>query len=578
MNEIQRPPETFEEIRERPEAGIPRPERFVELLREYSSEEHAQAYEKVLDMSRAFKEAGGRALLVGGSVRDLYFGKISKDFDVEVYGLEPEKILEIAKAHGRVDDVGDAFAVLKITFGSGIDIDLSLPRTDSKMSEAEKQEAGAEDRKDGKNKKRSAHTDFNVKADPYMSIQEAARRRDFTMNAMGADPLTGEVFDYYGGIEDIKHHRLVVTDGVRFQDDPLRVLRAVQFVGRFGLNIDSSKELVVSEPGQPEVKKNSFELMQEMVPLLKDIPKERHLEEWKKLMLKSELPSVGLQEALRLGVLEELHEELYKLKETPQDPGWHPEGDVWIHSIMAVNEAARICRLEGLEKDEAWVQMLTALCHDLGKPDVTEVNEKGRITSKKHEPEGAEPANRFMESLGVDKKTQQKVVKLVESHLAPSMLYIADQKAVSPNEKVSDGAIRRLAARIHPATITELVRVAKADHLGRGPFRDPVFEDWVSYPEEFPAEQWLLERAQKVNVEDGKPKPLVGGKDLIELKFKPSNKAGERFGEVMALTDDLRDDGEYTREQIIDILRPLSPDTPKAIAELQKLVEKVQGK
>lgn len=197
---------------------IPDSEEMIKRFRERGYEEYAEAYEKVLEICQAVKEAGGEALLVGGSVRDVFFDKLPKDFDLEIYKLEADEIKELVQKFGKVSEVGKAFGVLKVFLGNGIDIDVSLPRTDSKVDEG--------------------HKGFDVKTDPQMSIKDAARRRDFTMNSIVADPLTGEAHDSFDGLQDIRDRTLKVTDPERFQDDPLRVMRAVQFAGRFGLTIE----------------------------------------------------------------------------------------------------------------------------------------------------------------------------------------------------------------------------------------------------------------------------------------------------------------------------------------------------
>jgi tRNA nucleotidyltransferase (CCA-adding enzyme) len=155
----------------------------------------------------------------------------------------------LAQGFGEVNEVGAAFGILKINIG-GVDIDVSLPRKESKTG--------------------SGHKDFSISADPSMSIKEAARRRDFTFNALAKDPLTGTLYDYFGGMRDIEERTLRVTDEERFRDDPLRVLRGIQFVGRFGLRVDDK----------------TASIMREMRGELKHLPKERLKEEWVKLFFK----------------------------------------------------------------------------------------------------------------------------------------------------------------------------------------------------------------------------------------------------------------------------------------------------
>lgn len=394
--------------------------------------EAGEAFVSVLSIAEAVKAQGGRALLVGGSVRDEALGRAPKDFDVEVYGLDAKALEQIAEGFGKVYAVGRAFGILKLSLGIGMDIDLSMPRIDSKVGEG--------------------HRGFAVKVDPGMSIKDAARRRDFTFNALAKDPLTGEVFDPFGGVQDLRERTLRVTDPERFMDDPLRVYRAAQFVGRFGLRIDPS----------------SHALMESMVGSLKELPNERRREEWEKMLLKSEQPSLGLLTLHSLGVIKALYPELHALSGTPQEFQWHPEGDVWIHTLMSVDTASEIARYYELDEATKRVVLWASLCHDLGKSSTTQFD-GGRIRSKGHEAAGAEPTKRFLDGLGMDKATTDKVVKIVADHLWPGVTYLQHLRG----ESVTDGAFRRLAKRIAPATIAELTHTAEADHRGRGPFLDP---------------------------------------------------------------------------------------------------------
>jgi len=508
---------------------FPKPEDYLRIMRESGFSEHANAYEKVLSLAQIIKENAGQALLVGGSVRDSLMGKISEDFDIEVYGLEPAKIEELVQRIGKISDVGKAFGILKISLEGGLDIDVSLPRTDSKID--------------------VGHWGFEVKTDPHMSIEDAARRRDFTINSIAADPLNGEIYDPFGGVEDIKNRILRITDQERFRDDPLRVLRALQFIGRFGLEID----------------KNSMVVIQEMASQLKELPKERIGEEWKKLLLKSEKPSLGLSAGMILGVFREIHPEFPPLADTQQEKEWHPEGDVWVHTLMTVDEAAKIIQRERLESDKALTILLGTLCHDLGKPIVTEYKD-GRIVSHGHEAAGEEPTKKFLTTIGTDNLTRDKVIKLVTNHHIPTMFYIED---VVRDNKINDGAIRRLANRIHPVTIQELVLVSEADHLGRGLFDQEIKEQLLLPENQFPAGEWLLKRARALEVEDSRPADLTRGRDWINLGYKP----GKNIGKLIRLSNDLRDERNFSREMVFEIVDGIN-NPNEAIKKLEEILEK----
>lgn len=335
----------------------------------------------VKKIASAYREAGGRALMVGGAVRDMLLGLAPKDVDLEVYGLPAADVERVLRGFGDVSEVGKAFAVLKLRY-EGMDIDVALPRKEVKTGEG--------------------HKGFAVEADPFLDPREAARRRDFTVNAIAADPLTGEIVDPFGGVKDLEDRVLRVVDERTFIEDPLRVLRAMQFIARFNLTVE------------PE----SFVLMQSMAPTLKEISPERVGDEWRKLLLKSEKPSLGLDFGMKVGAFAVLHSELVDLEKTPQEPEWHPEGNVWIHSMWVVDEAKKIVAREGLGDEEALVVLLGGLCHDFGKPEVTCTME-GRIRSPMHEEAGEKPARSFLRALYIDSTAIEKVVGIVKDHMKP---------------------------------------------------------------------------------------------------------------------------------------------------------------
>ena len=490
--------------------------------------EEAGAFEKVVDFAKAVEAAGGKALLVGGSVRDELMGIPPKDYDVEIYNIQPDQLKELANAFGQVNEVGAAFGILKVRVGD-IDIDVSLPRRESKTGKG--------------------HKDFSVSADPTMSIKEAARRRDFTFNALAKDILSGEIYDYFGGIQDIEQRILRVTDEERFRDDPLRVLRGVQFIGRFGLKVDDA----------------TAGIMREMRSELKHLPKERLREEWIKLFLRSRKPALGLQVAMEWGIFHEMHPELVELPKTSQEQEWHPEGDVWIHVLMVIDEAAKIIEQEQLKDNDALLVMLGAFCHDFGKLFATQKS-GGKIRSFGHEEAGIESAHKFLSEIGIEASLRDPIVKLVAEHLKPSMFYVQE---VQKGEKVTDGAIKRLAARISPATLKQLVCLAKADHLGRGPFVDPKEPEKLFIPIDYPAGEWLLRKASELGVYEAKPQPVLFGRDLIVLGFKPV----PMFGEVIRSADEMHVRG-FTRDEILAVIGTHKNSSLEEIANILRSKEK----
>ncbi|HCC83286.1 TPA: hypothetical protein DEP96_00380 [Candidatus Uhrbacteria bacterium] len=502
------------------------PEAIRGALFSAGATQQAAAYHLMTRVAEAFKAAGGRALMVGGSVRDLLLGEIFHDLDLEVYGLSADDVEFIASRFGEVGTVGKAFAIVKLV-ADGVDIDLALPRRDSKVGEG--------------------HRGFIVEADPHLSPVDAARRRDFTINAIAADPLTGAIIDPFNGLADLESGLLRVVNAGTFIEDPLRILRAVQFVARFNLDVEPA----------------TFDLLKSMIPSLATLAPERIGGEWRKLLLKAQQPSLGLALAFDLGIIESLHPELFALKSTPQEPEWHPEGDVWIHSLMVVDEAAKIIWREGLGDNRALTVMLGALCHDLGKPAVTQV-ENGRLRSHGHEEAGEAPTRSFLAKLYIGNDIVEAVVGLVRDHMKPFRYWRDDAQKGKP---ITDGAIRRLAVRIDPGTISELALVAEADYFGRGPFvvNAP--------PADFAAGPWLTARAGALGVLTSPPPHLLRGQELLDLGFPP----GPLLGRLIKLADLLRDEHEINHFKVISALKelPLTPaggrDVVLAITKLEAL-------
>ncbi len=458
----------------------------------------------IIVLAESIRDAGGRALLVGGCVRDMLLDIEPKDFDIEVYGLDPEALRSVAAEFGEVIEVGKAFGILKLRIGGGLEIDLGIPRSDSKIA--------------------NGHKGFDIHVDPSMSPNDAARRRDFTMNAIMMDPLTDEMIDPTNGKADLEKRILRVVDPVLFGDDPLRVLRALQFVARFDLVVDSE----------------SMNIIKASVPSLKELSPERLRDEWRKLLVLAEKPSIGLQLGFDLGVFDVLHPELPILKSTPQNPEWHPEGDVWIHTLMVVDEAAAILRRENLDEESAFTIMLGALVHDLGKALCTRVID-GKIRSIGHEEAGEAPARSFLKVVGVSSIVVEKIVGIVKDHLKPTNYYLQE---IEKHQSITDGAIRKLAARIAPATMNELLLVAEADYFGRGQYRH-------GETREYPERPWLLDRAAKLNVLVGPAPHAITGAELVALGIEP----GPKMGEMIREADRLRDDEGKTGEEIEEWVR-----------------------
>ena len=424
-------------------------------------------------LANAIHQQGGQPILVGGSVRDYLLGKIiPKDLDLEVYHLEANELERVLSQFGKVLRVGKSFGVLKLITDHA-EYDVSLPRRESKTGKG--------------------HKGFLVNADPQMTFEEASARRDFTINSIGFDPIHQLWLDPHHGQEDLRKGILRHV-GPAFAEDPLRVLRGAQFAARLNFQL------------APE----TLELCQTLD--LNELSRERLLGEFKKLLLRAEQPSIGL-EILRQTKILRFFPELEALIDVPQDPTWHPEGCVWTHTLMVVDEAAKL-RI-GEEKADL-VLMFGALCHDFGKPETT-IWKDGHWRSPAHDVLGMQPTEKFLRRLTDEASLIEKVAVLVREHLRPAMLY-------NDREKVTPGAIRRLALRV---SIPELLLVAEADHFGR------TTDDALR--REFPAKQWLLDQASKLDVRDDKPKPFLKGRHLLQLGMRPGPQMGKVLEEAFAL-------------------------------------------
>ncbi len=457
---------------------------------------HVRIPPRVMDLARALKSAGGRAFLVGGWVRDLVSSRKRRgtepadsiEYDLEVYHLPAEKLSEVLERFGSVNLVGESFAVYRVSppFPPGeapLTLDVSLPRRDSKVA--------------------AGHRGFAVTGEPDLSFQDATRRRDFTVNAMLWDPLTSQLLDFWGGEADLSARILRAVDPATFVEDSLRVLRGIQLAARLEFAI---------EPGTAELCRRVE---------LRDLPAERIWGEVEKLLLKARRPSIGLDWADRLGVVEQLFPELAALKGCPQDPEWHPEGDVWVHTLLCVDRAAE--ELEGLDKERRIAVMLAELCHDLGKPATTAVVD-GRIRSHDHESAGVAPTLSILDRLnirtlnGYDLRAQ--VVQLVSHHLTPSHFH-------KNRDRVGDGAFRRLARKLEPEL---LYRVSRADCRGRtGEFSTD-------------AQEWFIEKVRSLGVERRPPVPILMGRHLVAMGLTP----GPRVGEITRAVYEMQLDGRVT--------------------------------
>lgn len=430
----------------------------------------------------AITAAGGRPYLSGGSVRDALMRSDGRprDVDIEVFGLDVDALVSALRTVGSVDEVGRSFAVLKIT-RDGEDFDVSLPRTEVKSG--------------------PGHNGFTVVADPHIAPQTAAARRDFTMNALMYDPATGTVLDFFGGVADL-HAGVLRHSSAAFAEDPLRVLRGAQFAARFGFAV--APETAV--------------LARSLAPSYAELPPERVWGEWRKIGEQGVHVSAALVALQVCGWLEHFPE-LARLAGVPQDPRWHPEGDVLVHSGLAADAAAQLADDAGLTGDDRTVVVLGALVHDLGKATHTQVHPDGRIISHGHAEAGVAPVEDLFGRIGAPAALVARITPIVREHM------VATGTVGMPSRP----AVRRLARRLAPATMIEWSLVCGGDHGGRG-----------SGSGANPALPWLAVAASGGVMHEPR-KLLLRGDDLIALGLTP----GPRFGPVMAAALEAQDDEEF---------------------------------
>lgn len=441
-------------------------------------------------------------MLVGGCVRDELMNVEPKDFDIEVYGIEPHKLKELLNQIGIVNTVGESFTVYKI----GHDLDVSLPRRERKTGRG--------------------HKGFVVEGDGNMSFEEAAKRRDFTINAIMKDVLTGEIVDCYNGQSDIKLKKIKHINDETFVEDSLRVLRAAQFAARFEFDIDDATITLC----------RSIDLT--------DLPKERIWTELEKLLIKSNKPSIGLQYFYDLNIANQLFPELTALVGVPQEYEWHPEGNVDVHTLLVVDEARKL--IDDLPYAKQITVMLAALCHDFGKPATTKFFD-GRWRAHGHDEAGIEPTISFLDKLGIftldGYDVREQIIQLVRYHLTPGMF---------DKSKPGDGAFRRLARKVEPDL---LYRVSKADALGRNP-------DWIQKEKHFnsDAQERFIERIRGLSIEIKAPEQILLGRHLIDLGLKPS----KTFGDILGAVYELQLDGKIANlDEAIAATRNLLDKLPK---------------
>jgi tRNA nucleotidyltransferase (CCA-adding enzyme) len=458
-----------------------------------------------------------RALLVGGFVRDALLGRETKDADVEVYGVPRDHLeaLIVRMFPGRVNTVGRSFGVMKIHLTEGIELDVSLPRSDSKTG--------------------AGHRGFAVQGDPLLDFTEASRRRDFTVNTLACDPLNGEILDAHGGLDDLSRRMLRAVDPRTFPEDPLRVWRAFQFAARLDFLLDP----------------DTLRLLTSMVSRgdLAELSRERVTDEIVKLLTAAR-PSGGLTLARATGAIASSFPELAALAATPQDPEWHPEGDVWVHTLMVVDAAAAVVARGpwGLVDREPLHVVLGALLHDLGKAGTTERTIKdgrSRIVSPRHEAAGETPAKAVMSRLAFGEDAERAVLAIVRWHLSPGSLFYALERG-DMDERAYVNAVRKVLKRIHPVRWQVLLAACEADWRGRA---IPGVETM-----DFDPGLRFAEAIEDEKLDLLPPTPLVRGRDVLARGVAP----GPEVGRIVRAIEEARDRGEITqRDEALSLLHRL---------------------
>ena len=425
------------------------------------------------------RDAGGRPFLVGGCVRDALLQVPVLDVDIEVYGLGTRQIEAALRKEFGIITVGAAFGVTKL---KDFPVDVSVPRRENRTG--------------------AKHTDFDVQADPSMTPKDAAERRDFTLNAIMWNPFTGEVVDPWGGVADLQARRLRHVSA-KFAEDPLRVLRAMQFAARFEFTVAPETTALCATLSQA------------------DLPPERLMEEWTKLILRGVKPSVGLN-FLRDCGWSKFYPELHAMIGVPQDSEWHPEGCVWTHTGLCLDAFAK-ARVGN--RDEDLIVGLSVLLHDIGKAPTTKKEpHDDRWHAYGHEEASFNLAPKFLSQITREVKLIDSILPLVRWHAQPWELFRA---------KAGDAAVRRLANKV--VRIDRLVRVDEADRKGRGS---------KSTAEPSPQGIWLTERAAALHLQDSAPKKIVLGRHLIAMGHKPAG----WFSEVLEEAFEAQLDGVFGDE------------------------------
>lgn len=442
---------------------------------------------------QAIQQAGGRPILVGGAVRDLLLDRAIKDLDIEVYNVTLEQLQLVLEEFGSVILVGKSFGVLKMV---GLSIDWSLPRSDSSGRKP------------------------TVQTDPQMSFEKAFARRDLTMNAMGIDLLSGELIDPFDGLHDIAAKQLRTPNAQLFVEDPLRLFRVMQFIGRFDMYPDDELNRLCASMDISSVSRERIEL------------------ECEKLLLQSNAPSKGLRWLYDIGRLQEIVPELAATKGVQQNPQWHPEGDVFEHTMQAVDAMALL--VGEYDDTQKLILLYAALCHDLGKA-VSTTKLHGKITSHGHEETGVALARSLLKRITHKQDIIAAVLKLVRYHMAPLQFVSGDARL---------SRYKRLARLLEPeCTLAMIVDLVRADRRGRnGQGHEPLKTDDSDI-------LLFIDNVKKAGVMHHAEEPLLQGKDLLEI-IPPGMLLGKALSKAYEIQiDESIIDKEFLKQRILALFK-----------------------
>ena len=432
------------------------------------------SFQMAKDIAQEVSQLGGRAYFVGGHVRDRLRHRINPDIDMEVHGLSPKELESILDSLGQRISIGETFGIYNL---KGYSLDIAMPRKETLRGRG--------------------HRDFDVFVGPFIGTEGASKRRDFTINALMEDILTGEIVDHYSGQADLNQGILRHVSGESFGEDPLRVLRGAQFAARFGFTI------------APE----TMELCSHMD--LTALPQERVMMELKKALLKAQRPSIFFEVLREMDQLSDWFPELKALIGIEQNPRFHAEGDVWTHTMMVLDAAAslrdRAANGESEDISDPLGFMFTALTHDFGKATCTEII-NGVIHAYDHEKQGLPLIEQFMKRLTNETRLINYVLNLAEFHMKPNVVSVANSSIKTTN-KMFDQSVDPVA----------LIAIGFADALGKLPPED------TDHSQAFLKERLAIYREYMA-------RPHITGKDLINAGLSP----GEQFSDLLSYAHKLR--------------------------------------